>query len=469
MSPKLVFLSAVLIALAMVEESWGGDWFPEPENDKDSATMTFPLGPIGAQARAVAGTREAEVLVVAPEGPGAKSGLLVGDVITHVGGKRLKEFGGDSSTGGEGPPRMIGLALLDAQENEEALELQVDRDETKIELDLELPPLPAFEKDFPMGCARSGQLLENSADWLVRSQDDSGAFPGGFYSSAFSGLALLATGESRYVSRAKLTAEFFDYQIQSSGVPDSNWHACASGIFLAEYMLATGDESPLASLRKCCEALVQRVDQKTGRLGHSGSDLPYGGKGLVVTSAHAHLMWALAEKVGVPIDEDAWKLSYRSVEESIGSNGAVGYNFSIPGGDNQSMPRTGAMATALAVSERSKSHLRGMLNWISDTPEQLVHGHAQVSLSWVFGTMAMANGKPNEFFGLLEDNSWVFSLAQPYDASHGAYYVGSRGNIGGDSYLGYRQVANYSTVLMLAAASDRTLWSFGNRTKEWAK
>ena len=62
-----------------------------------------------------------------------------------------------------------------------------------------------------------------------------------------------------------------------------------------------------------------------------------------------------------------------------------------------------------------------------------------------------------------------FALATPVDPDHGAYYFGKRGNFGGDGYLGFRPVANYQTALILASAKNNTLWSFGNREKDWFK
>tara|TARA_R110000850_G_scaffold239282_3_gene364106 strand:+ start:3078 stop:4481 length:1404 start_codon:yes stop_codon:yes gene_type:complete len=443
------------------------DYFPELSNGKGLDTQQFPFGPLGGIFSVTYETNQATIISLAEDGPASKADLKPGDILTGVSGKKFSTYSSEAETGGDGLPLELGMAILDAQDKGTPLILTVQRGDKTADLQIALPRVPAFTEDFPANCSRSAELISAACDYLAKSQKSNGTFQKkGEYSNAFAALALLASGDKKYQSEINRTVRGFVDDIDSDGPPASNWHTSAVGILLAEYFLATADDSVLQALEACCNTVMERLEPENGRLGHSESKLPYNGKALVITSSHAHLMWALAAKAGIDINWDRWDHSYQSVEAAIGKNGNVGYNFSARG-DYQSMARTGSVATALTLAEKSPSDLKGMNRWMGENHKRSTNCHAVTSMALIFGFMGNKNNNPKAFRETMNYHRWLLALAQPFDQNHGAYYFGKRANFGGDKYLGLRTVGNYQTVLILTSAKNDTLWSFGNRNETW--
>ncbi len=446
----------------------GSDFYPQVINAKGTDIQPFPMGPVGGVMTVKMGDKTAEVTQLDSRGPGSQAGLEPGDRIVGANGRRFEPLSKDPATGGDGVPRDFGLALLEAQAGTEPLTLEVLRDSENLTIEVELPRLADFGEDFPAACARSDYLVTAAAEWLAHQHSDHGNFgSGNDYTTAMGALALLSTGDRRYRSILRDCARRFDRMIEGD-VPNSNWIACAIGIYLAEYHLATGERAVLDSIERISREMGERVSPDNGRLGHNGKQLPYDGKGLVITTAHLHWLWGLAHRCGIPIDETTWKLSYRSVEVSISGDGSVGYNFSARG-PTQSAARTGCMATALELAERERTDLRGMVSWMADNYKRCSNGHATTSMGLVLGFMGSTQGKDRDHRKCLDYYRWLFALCTPEDDDHGVFYYCKRDNFGGDGYLGYRPVGNYQMVLLLNSARNDTLWSFGNRTTEWLR
>jgi hypothetical protein len=443
------------------------DYFPDLSVGKDNSHQHFPLGPIGGVISVAMESNEAEVKSLAPEAPGAKAGIEAGDLIIGAGGRKFDKLSADEATGGDGLPRQLGLAILAAQAAGTPLLLDIKRGEEKIEIKIDLPAAPDFT-DFSTNCARSTALAKSACHWLAANYSKSGNFgTGDSYSNAFSAIALLASGNPEYKGIIRQHAHKVASILETS-VDHNNWRATAMGIFLAEYYLATGDDTVIEGIKACCKVMGERIDAATGRLGHGGTELPYEGKGLVITSGHAHLLWALASHCGIEIDEEAWDSSYRSIKASIGEEGNVGYNFSLTVSE-ESMARTGITATALELASKSSGDKRGMYGWIKDNYKRSTNGHTVTSMGLIFGFMGKTNGDPRALRTSLDYHRFLLAMCTPIDPAQGAYYYGLRTNIGGDSYLGFRTVGNYTTALILHSVKKDTLWSFGNRKPSWSR
>ncbi|MCU0796887.1 MAG: DUF6288 domain-containing protein [Akkermansiaceae bacterium] len=446
-------------------ESSVPDYFPDLTVGKKDSQQHFPLGPLGGVIAVAMESNEAEILSLAPDGPASKAGLESGDRIIAAGGRKFAPLSPDEATGGDGVPRQLGLAILAAQAEGTPLLLEIKRSGEKIEIPVELPRMPDFD-DFSKNCTRSAALSQAACHWLAATYAKSGNFGNGdSYSNAFAAIALLASGNPEYRGIIRQHAERVASLLESK-VDDNNWRSAAMGIFLAEYHLATGDESVLEAIKACCEALGERIHPDNGRLGHSGTELPYEQKGLVITSGHAHLLWALASHCGIELDAEVWDLSYRSIKASIGEEGNVGYNFSLTVSE-QSMARTGITATALEVADKSSGDRRGMFRWIKENYKRATNGHTVTSMGLIFGFMGQTNGDARGLLNSLDYHRFVLALCSPVDPAQGAYYYGVRTNFGGDGYLGFRTVGNYTTAMILHSVRKDTLWSFGNREKSW--
>ena len=461
-----------------------GDYWPEPKNGKNSEyDHEVPMGPICGVASVLYLKKEAKIVSLWKKGPGARAGLKEGDVLIAVGGKPFKEYGKKNADGPAGVPEALGLAMIKAQAENRPLELTVLRGGEKKIIKVELPPLPPFEKSMPED-ARSQALAQSAAEYLLEVQKDDGLWNKNDYTNAWCGLALLATGNPKYSravkKAARSLAEHYDLGKNPSnkelinggedaGEPN-NWKVCMSGIFLAEYYLATGDKAVLRAIDHCCKSMDIRLHPQNGRLGH-GRDhyhLPYGGKGLVVVNVHAHLLWALASHIDSLKRNDwsKWELSYKAVSAAFGREGQVGYNFSARGG-SQCTTRSGAMLIALNLTKRNKADARRMGKWLADNDQLFPDVHAMTFIGPIFGFSALKNTGKSSYKKAFQHYRWLFSLIQPVNYKQGVYYYSDRGNSGGDKYCNKRLVGNVMAVIVMASNRDDTLWMFGNRKKNW--
>ncbi|GAA5495716.1 hypothetical protein Rhal01_01895 [Rubritalea halochordaticola] len=453
------------------------DYFPALQNTKGEATHDVPLGPIGAVVRIKWGSGRPVVVELMKRGPGQRSGLDIGDEIVEVNGKKCPEYQRANSTGGYGPPEVIGNAILEAQASsqKELVFKVLKKDGKVVDLEIKLPKRSNFTTTFPHEDSFAREIIEASTERLMELQKDNGSF-GNDYCTAFSGLALLASNDKKAARAAKQTARFLSDKYELRGKsPDrktlqtdqgSNWMVCQVGIFLAEYHLATGDKSVLKAIQDCCDRMASRIDPPTGRYGHGGTNLPYEGKGLVIINTHAHLMWALAAHCGCKIDKEVWDLSMKCLDTATAGNHAIGYNFSARSG-HQGGGRTGSLACALRIGNLQLPRLTDLGTWLGDHYKEFTDAHAMTSMGIIYGTFGLKATHYRKWEEHMRYHQWMFALSTPENWRQGSYYYGQKGNHGGDSYLGYQQVANFTNILLLTSYRDDTLWMLGNRKKEW--
>lgn len=460
-------------------KEYRGDYLPEIQNGKNLTDRhEIAMGPIGGKVEVYYDKKEARILDLWENGPGARSGLEVGDLLTEINGKPFQIYGSKSADGPGGVPEQLGLAMVEAQAGQ-PLELTVERAEREEKIRVELPALPPFSETFPANCERSSALVEAAAQYLADNQNEQGLWRSNDYSAAWCALALLATGDPKYSREIRDAARAFAEEYAFSSTPSreelisaggdarNNWKVCMVGIFLGEYYLATGDEKVRDALMHCCQRMEARTHPENGRMGHSQNQLPYSEKGLVIINVHAHLMWALAaQSQAMEWNWDPWDLSYQAVALSIGNDNGVGYNFSARGGA-QCGSRTGSMVTAQVLADRDTSDARRISSWLEENYHQFPNTHAMTSLGLIYGVMGLKNSSESSYRKCMDDYRWMFSLVQPANLEHGSYYYGQRKNHGGDGYCNRRLVGNYTTIMMLTSHRNDTLWMFGNRERNW--
>src|SRR5690606_12114914 len=101
----------------------------------------------------------------------------------------------------------------------------------------------------------------------------------------------------------------------------------------------------------------------------------------------------------------------------------------------ESMARTGIIATSLEVAGLESGDKRGMYGWIKDNYKRSTNGHTVTSMGLIFGFMGMTNGDARGLRTSLDYHRFLLAMCTPVDPAQGAYYYGARTNIGGDSYL----------------------------------
>lgn len=458
-----------------------GSYFPTLRNGLgEKHDHEIPLGPIAGKALVLYDGKEATITELWDKGPGAESGLQVGDRILKLNGKKFHSYSSASGAPPKGFPEALGLGILSSQATRTPLILTLERDGKEQTLSIALPALPTFRKTFPLDCPRSDFQVQIAADYLASQQKDDGSWQFQNYGNAWSALALLATGNKQYSRQIKLTAQKFVKKYEMGTSPSheelvarlgalDNWSHAMAGIFLAEYYLATGDKSVLKTIDACCRRLEARLEPETGRLGHQDTQLPYGGFGLVIINTQAHILWGLAARINdMEWNWEPWELSMLAVKAAVQTPGAVGYSKASRG-QKQSAPRSGSLATGLVLAEQDSKMQREIGDWLGENRYTFPDTHSMTSLGIVYGFMGLKNTNPKKLPDCYQDYQWMYALTTPPHAKDGVYYYGCRDNHNGDKYIKYQHVGNWITIMTLCAHRNDTLWSFGNRTHNWFK
>lgn len=443
----------------------------------------IPLGPIAGKALVLFDAREATITELWDNGPGAVAGLKVGDRILKLNDKKFKKYSSQSGAPSEGFPETLGHAILEAQDSGKPLLFTVEREDEEIDLEVPLPKLPNFSQTFPSDCPRSDLHIKTAADYLARIQKKDGQWLHFGCTNGWTALALLATGDKKYMPNIKKTAYSLIQRYQVEEDPSSlsheelikrvgaldNWHHAVAGIFLAEYYLATGDKKVLNAIDMCCRRLEARLEPKTGRLGHQDTELPYKGFGLVIINTQAHILWGLSARIhDMERDWKGWELSMQAVKDATKTDGAVGYNKASPG-QKQAAARSGSLVTGLVLADRDSKMQRQIGSWLYDNHHTFPDTHSMTSLGILYGFMGMKNTSPNKLSKVYKNYRWMYALTTPPNTEAGVYYYGCRDNTNGDKYINYNQVGNWLTIMTLCTQRNDTLWAFGNRTPNWMK
>jgi hypothetical protein len=468
----LYLFACLLIASGLTAQSV---YKPKLVNSKTGEHHDFPLGVLEATGRLKDGDKEILIMDVGKGGAAQSGGLKVGDRVMMIEGKTSQPFSTKTDTGLEGPQALLGNSLdRKSASSKPVLSLRVRRESEQLSLSIDLPKSPSFSFSRPLACGKRKDYLAEIARHLVAVQEKNGRWKPGVggdadvYTTAFCGLVLLANNDPSHLSSVKRGIGFVKKASIDSIDPTNpkvgpkNWQTAANGILLAEYQLATGDNTYFEELKKCCDLLAKRVTEK-GTMGHHYS-IPYSGGGLIVINVQAHLAWALAEKCGHPIDEKTWKNSFSEVSKSLDrKTGALGYSSRAPGSPDISA-RTGAMATALMVAGRDKDFANSLAESLVRLNGRMRHAHAMSSIGLIFGFSGIKQGSPRKYAEVME--TWVPYLELSRLPRGGAAFFGGKRNIGGDQYLGLSSIGNATVGMILASAEDR-LFMHGGTRKGW--
>ena len=469
--PACIMLSYLLFFTASNAKN---PYKPKLVNSKSGEHHDFPLGILEATGRLKDGENEILVMDVGKGGLADQAGLIVGDRITKIDGKMPSAFSKTTDSGLEGPQNLLGKSLDSHCESSKSLSIQVARGQSKENLLIPLPTGKSFSFSNPRTCSKRIAFLADIAAHLVEVQETNGRWKPGVggdadvYTTAFCGLVLLANNNPSHLSAIKKALEFVKMASIDKINPSDpktgpkNWQTAANGIFLAEYQLATGDTKYFGDLKKCCDLLVSRVTDK-GTMGHHFS-IPYSGGGLIIINVQAHMAWALAEKCGYRIDEEAWANSFSEVKKSIDpKTGALGYSSRARWSPDISA-RTGAMATALIVGGRELEFAESLADSLVRLNGRMRHAHAMSSIGLIFGFSGIKTAARSDYAKAMSD--WIPYLELARLPEGGAAFFGGKRNIGGDQYLGYSSIGNAMVGLVLASAEDR-LFMHGGKNKVW--
>ena len=356
-----------------------------------------------------------------------------------------------------------------------SLELEIVRGTKRLAVVVRIPRRGSLGRAYPASCASSLKYYDGVCRALLRTRRKDGLWKSRTgedatrYVSALCGLALLGRGKREHLPALRRVAarlagpERRGYVSEDFSKPAglSNWFICASGIYLAEFVLATGDRRYVPTLQHLCDCMVER-QAKSGRYGH-GLLAGYNGRGFNVINTHVHLLWALAERAGCKIDRAAWDRSFQEIVKSTGKNGGVRY-WTSQTGYWDAAARTGQMALALDLSGRAPKLAKRMVAYLAKNHLRMREAHAMGSIGMIFGTAALRRLDRPAWRRHMDAWRWYLTLMRRSDDS--AAYIGGKRNNGGDHYLRQEHVANAIAGLMLATGLGK-LHLCGNEKKGW--
>ncbi len=302
---RYLFVVVLFVLLEGVSAS-GQSTYPyyssKLENSKAGAVHDFPLGVLSATGRLQHGATAITVKDVGANGPGERGGLQVGDAIVATDRKQFPPYSKELDAGLIGPQTALAAALDEGcSQREPKLQLTVLRGGKHVRLEIALPASSRYSRTFPLQCEKASAYRQACHQWLVDRQRRDGTWPGHIggdsadYQVSYVGLALLSANNRDYLPTIEKAVRFVrtkrisQIDLSNPMAGPKNWIAAAAAIFLSEYYLATEDESVLADIQQCCDLLAKRVSAN-GRMGH-GFEVTYGGGGLTIVNAHAHLAW----------------------------------------------------------------------------------------------------------------------------------------------------------------------------------
>ncbi|HKK19265.1 MAG TPA: DUF6288 domain-containing protein [Opitutales bacterium] len=246
--PRVLGLLFLIALIASPASAARKNDIPHPDFTKgepipEGATHDWTLGATGARGwiyshrLETSEARQIRITEVAKGSP-AEGVLEVGDVILGIGDEKFRSDARQA----------FGEALTAAESTAGGGELRLLRwreGDTRT-VTVELPVLGDYSATAPYGCAKSARILKQGCSALsekILSPD----YKPNPISRSLNALALLATGDETWMPAIKKEAEWAS---NYSAFQFSTWYYGYVITFLAEYVLATGDESVLPGLRR---------------------------------------------------------------------------------------------------------------------------------------------------------------------------------------------------------------------------
>ncbi|MDA7908212.1 DUF6288 domain-containing protein, partial [Akkermansiaceae bacterium] len=421
LSSPLLFAAGPKVKLTLPDFT-KGDSIPEGARHDWNLGATGARGWIFSDKMETSTARQIAITKVTAGSP-ADGTLKAGDVILGVGGNK---FSYD-------PRTEFGKALSVAEAGSGLLKLLRWRDGSSTTVSIKLPVLGGYSPTAPYNCPKSKRILEAGCEQLAAKISASGSRRENPIVRSLNAIALLASGNEDYLPLVKKEAEWAsNYTTESM----ATWYYGYAITLLAEYTMATGDQSFLPGLTRL--ALEASEGQSiVGSWGHkfAGEDgrlVGYGmmnAPGLTLTNS-----LVLAQKAGVtdPKVKIAIERSTKLLRFYIGK-GAVPY------GDHQPWYQThedngkcgmaavlfhlnnepkGAeffsrMSLASHGSERDTGHTGNFFNILWSLPGVALSG-PQATGAWMqeFGAW---------YFDLARTHDGTFVHQGPPDARHDKY------------------------------------------------
>jgi hypothetical protein len=414
-------------------------------------THDWNLGPTGIRGWVygrdghTADARQILVTAVAKGSP-ADGILNSGDVILGAGGGK---FSGDARI-------RFANAVTAAEQEKNGGRLRITRwrEGKTEEVVIKIAVMGSYSATAPFDCPKSKKIFELGCEAIVKAGLEQASIP-----NHLNALALLASGNKKY---HPMLADYAPKAAASLRPGTWTWFYGYGNLFLAEYVLATGDRSILPELKRTTMAMVQ-AQSNVGTWGHeyyarpSGNLNGYGcmnAPGLVLLTA-----MVLAREAGVK-DPDLDKAIAKGSEflRWYVNKGAIPYGDHQPWpghedngkcsnaavlfdllGDREATSFFARMATA-GYAERERGHTGNFFNMLWALPGVARCGPLATGAYW-------------------KEQAWYYDLARGWDGSFG--YQGSPA--GEEEHKKYTDWDCTGAYLLSYAQALKTLYLTGKK------
>jgi len=374
--------------------------------------------------------------------------MQVDDVILGV---ASKAFTDDARKG-------IALAIQDAEkpENRGILKLLRWRAGKTEEVQLKLQVMGAYVDTAPFNCSKSKHILEEACKALEKEPlEDS-------WNGAINGLALMATGNSKYLPRVRELARQIGPKDLKLELKDGAfvWDWGYKNIFLCEYYLLTHDKEVVHAINEYTITLA-KGQSMYGTFGHGisnrtadgklhGSIPPYGpvnAAGLI-----GNMAIVMGKKCGVkdpevdPAIDRASKFFGYFVDK-----GAVPYGEHMPWASHENNGKNSMAAEFFALQGTCVKETQYFAKMVTASYQNREYGHTGQGFSYLWGALGANTGGPPAASAFFKKASWHLDLARRCDGSftydggeqYGAGKTDDNTYYGASSYGGLSPNATY--------------------------
>ena len=416
------------------------------------------LGPTGLRGWMHCGTlvtKDARQILVTKvdEGSPADGIVRVGDVILGVGGE---PFTSD-------PRVAVGRAVTRAESEAGGGRLALSRwrDGAIEEVVVELPVLGSYGPTAPFGCPKSRLVFERGCEALAARMAEPAYGDGGVdpIPRSLNALALLASGDAEYLALVRREAEWAAAFTSSSM---QTWHYGYCIMLLAEYVLATGDQTVMPGLRRL--ALEAAKGQSAvGSWGHGFArpDGRLGGYGMMnAPGLPLTISLVLARDAGVddPDVAQAIERSARLLRFYVGK-GAIPYGDHHPWIETHEDNGKCGMGAVLfnLLGEREAATFFSRMSLASHGAERDC-GHTGNFFNLLWAMPGVAQAGPHATGAWMEEfGGWYFDLARRWD---GTFLHQGPPEPDPDSYAGWDSTGAF---LLAYAMPHRAIMLTGRR------
>jgi len=372
------------------------------QGGKPDKNHDWLLGPTGARGwiffrheDLTAASRQ--ILITAVETGSPADGVLrTSDVILGVHGK---PFVDDAR-------RSFGHAIATAEEKAGVLRLIRWRDGQSTNVEVKLAVLGKYGDTAPYDCPKSKKIFEQGCRLIAKVGLKEADIP-----IDLNALALLASGKEEY--RPMLA----DYarKVAASLKPGTwNWYYAYGNLFLAEYVLATGDRSIVPELKRTTMEAV-KAQCMNGMWGHApalpdGHSEGYGGMNQIGLPMTISLVLARQAGVHDPALDRAIQRSVRLLRWYV-DKGAIPYGDHAPWNahDDNGKCSCAAVLFDLLGDREATSFFARMATAAYDERE---HGHCGNCWNMLWALPGASRGGPLATGAYLQEQNWYYELAR---------------------------------------------------------